>query len=181
MRVKTTNGAIATIQIELLQQIVRQVRVGQKQITLRVNLDGLGNLLGMDDSVKEFHDISIPIQLKRCGLEMKIVIQNETEKSIDPNTLIALQKAVTQALVWNDQLLNREVTSIQEIANREKLDRSYVLRRLRLAYLAPDIMTAILKGDIPPDLTLNTLRDGFPLDWQQQRKQLGFAEPAPQT
>ena len=80
-----------------------------------------------------------------------------------------------------EALLMGDVSSIQEIATNEKLDRSYVMRRLRLAYLAPDIMTAIFNGHIPPDLTINKLRRGFPLDWGQQRKHLGFTEIPQQT
>lgn len=168
-------------QIECLQQMIEQLIVGQKQITIRMNLAGLGECLDINYSDKPFHDIRIPIQLKRCGLEMKVIIQSETEKSTDPNILRAIQKGIAQALTWNEQLLNGDVASIQEIATNEKLDRSYVMRRLRLAYLAPDIMLAILNGHIPPDLTINKLRNGFPLDWEQQRNQLGFNEITTQT
>jgi hypothetical protein len=78
-----------------------------------------------------------------------------------------------------DQLLQGGVSSIQDIASKEKLDRSYVTRRLRLAFLAPDIIVSILDGHIPPELTMTKLREGFPFDWKQQRKQLGFAEIEP--
>ena len=177
----TTNwkSLSVTNHIELLQQILKQVIIGKKQITLRMNLVGLGECLGINDSDNQTHDITIPIQLKRCGLEMKVVIQSEAEKSVDPNTLNAIKKGMTEALTWNEQLLNGDVVSIQEIANKEQLDRSYVLRRLRLAYLAPDIILSIFDGAIPPDLTMNKLRKGFPLDWEQQRKHLGFTEILP--
>jgi hypothetical protein len=37
-------------------------------------------------------------------------------------------------------------------------------------------MVSILDGNIPPNLTITKLREGFPLDWKQQRKYLEFAE-----
>jgi hypothetical protein len=51
-----------------------------------------------------------------------------------------------------------------------------VSRILPLAFLAPDIVEAILDGRQPPELTaarLKRMRD-LPLDWQQQRRYLGF-------
>ena len=53
---------------------------------------------------------------------------------------------------------------------------SYVTRLLRLAYLAPDIVTAIIDGRQPPGLTANTLMKNtrLPFRWEAQRKRLGF-------
>jgi len=45
---------------------------------------------------------------------------------------------------------------------------------LQLASLAPDIMQAIIKSRVPPALTLQRLKEPFPLDWQEQRRALGF-------
>jgi DNA invertase Pin-like site-specific DNA recombinase len=166
-------------QIEWLKLIVKQIIVGQQRLILRINCKGLATVLRINTTKKQIHEITIPIQLKRCGLEMKVVIPNQIESNIDQSTLSAIQTGIIQALAWNKQLLNGDVSSIQEIATREKLDRSYVMRRLRLAYLAPDIITTILTGHIPPDLTINKLREGFPFDWKAQRKQLGFNEILP--
>jgi len=48
---------------------------------------------------------------------------------------------------------------------------------LRMAYLAPDITEAILDGRQPTGLNAKRLLHGFPLplDWQGQRRALGFA------
>jgi site-specific DNA recombinase len=52
----------------------------------------------------------------------------------------------------------------------------YIARHLPLAFLAPDIVEAILSGRQPPDLTAKTLfkRVDLPLDWQAQRALLGL-------
>ncbi|MFV3129555.1 hypothetical protein [Niveispirillum sp. KHB5.9] len=57
---------------------------------------------------------------------------------------------------------------------------SFVLVRriLRLAFLAPDITEAILRGGQPRELTLTVLTStDLPDDWQAQRHVLGFPEP----
>jgi hypothetical protein len=51
----------------------------------------------------------------------------------------------------------------------------YVTRILRLAYLAPDIIEAILAGRQPCELTLACLlMTELPLDWHAQREALRF-------
>jgi hypothetical protein len=53
---------------------------------------------------------------------------------------------------------------------------SYFTRVLRLAYLAPDIVEAIIEGRQPPELTANKLIrvKSLPIDWPGQREALGF-------
>ena len=69
--------------------------------------------------------------------------------------------------------------TLQRIGEAEGVSPSYVTRLLRLAYLAPDIVTAIIDGRQPPGLTANTLMKNtrLPFRWETQRKRLGF-EPA---
>jgi site-specific DNA recombinase len=48
---------------------------------------------------------------------------------------------------------------------------------LRLPLLAPDIVTAIVSGKNPPQLTAKKLMRHIlelPIDWTEQRKLLGF-------
>jgi site-specific DNA recombinase len=62
--------------------------------------------------------------------------------------------------------------SLKEIAADEGwISSSYVTRLLRLAFLAPDIVTAIVNGRHPPQLTANRLMDDtrLPLNWSAQR------------
>jgi hypothetical protein len=72
--------------------------------------------------------------------------------------------------------------SIDALAKREGVSPSLVTRIVRLAFLAPDIVDAILKGQQPPGLTARELMNGPapPLAWREQRQRLGFpARPAP--
>ena len=63
---------------------------------------------------------------------------------------------------------------MNRIAVREKVTQRYVAQLLKLAYLAPDIMEAIARGNVPSAISLDRLKEGFPLDWEEQRKGLGF-------
>jgi hypothetical protein len=59
--------------------------------------------------------------------------------------------------------------SIAEIAEAEKIDRSFVSRLLRLTLLAPDIQEAILEGRQPKGLQLEELTRAVPGAWEGQR------------
>ena len=51
-------------------------------------------------------------------------------------------------------------------------------RLIRLNYLAPDIVTAILDGGQPVTLTRDVLlKANLPMDWSLQRRLLGFMVP----
>ena len=47
-----------------------------------------------------------------------------------------------------------------------------------MAFLAPDIMDAIKLGKVPTGLSLDRLKKGFSLDWEEQRVTLGFHNQA---
>jgi len=168
-------------QILYMQEMIERVVVSRKQLSIELKLAGLGKCLGLELQEDATHIIKVPIELRRCGMEMKVIIPNNEDQAIDPSSLEAIQQGLAQALTWNEQLLNGKVASIQNIARKEELDRSYVVRRLRLAFLAPDIITSIFDGRIPPQLSLTKLRNGFPLEWDQQRRHLGFTETLAQS
>jgi hypothetical protein len=81
---------------------------------------------------------------------------------------------MTQAYVWHKKLINGEVRSIRQLANIYGYSERPVAKTLRLAFLAPDIMESILDGSQPEALTVRDLQERLPLDWQGQRKALGF-------
>ena len=67
------------------------------------------------------------------------------------------------------------VSSVLELAGLHNVDRSHISRTLPLAFLAPDIVTAIIAGRTAPDLTLSRIkRLKLPASWQDQRQLLGI-------
>jgi site-specific DNA recombinase len=67
--------------------------------------------------------------------------------------------------------------TVPSIASQERLTIGYLSRLLRLPSLAPGIVTAILNGKHPPELSakrLMRLSLKLPTDWAEQRKLLGF-------
>ncbi len=89
----------------------------------------------------------------------------------------SLIKAIVNAHRFNENLLHGGAKKFADLAKSEKLHRSYYSQILRLAYLAPDITTAILEGRQPAGLTATMLIEHphLPLSWPEQRAALGFA------
>lgn len=92
-----------------------------------------------------------------------------------PRINAALVKALTRAHKWKHKLFSDQAPSICAIANEEGVTERYVGRIMRLAFLAPDIVEAILDGSQPTDLELERLIKGIPIGWNEQRKILRFA------
>ena len=60
--------------------------------------------------------------------------------------------------------------SIADIAKSENINPSFVSRVLRLAYLSPTLVEAILDGKYPAHLTMKDLMAPFPMEWERQRE-----------
>jgi hypothetical protein len=116
----------------------------------------------------------IPFQKRQNGCAKPIIIAADNAPQQD-HELIAL---VANARRWATELLEGRASSIHHITEREGLRSGSVSRILTLAWLAPDISTAILEGRQPSHLTAKTLRalPELPLDWAEQRRILEFAQ-----
>jgi hypothetical protein len=62
-----------------------------------------------------------------------------------------------------------------EVTVSEKSNASCV-SRLWLTLLAPIIVEAIVDGRQPPELGVHVLREGFPVEWGEQRAVLGHCQ-----
>lgn len=81
----------------------------------------------------------------------------------------ALVKALARAFRWRRLLEEGRYASIRELAAAEQVDRAYVGRVLHLTLLSPDVVEATLDGLRLEGMTLTTLTDGTPLEWEAQR------------
>ena len=118
--------------------------------------------------------LTIPAQLKRAGMEMKFVLDGAAENtSVDA----ALVRLLIRAHSLAHRLASRPSSTLEEVGALEGMGAPYAARLMRLNFLAPDIVVAILNGRQPIALTASKLTADtrLPLDWSGQRKALGFA------
>ena len=115
-----------------------------------------------------------PMTIRRRGVEMRLVIEGNRAHAARADS--ALLKVVARARQWSEDLLMGRARSVAEIADREGVTDRYVRRLMRLAFLAPEIVAAIIAGDQPPELTAEALaeRIDLPLLWAAQEQAVGI-------
>ena len=105
---------------------------------------------------------------------MKLVVNNADDLTAADSGLLRI---VARAHDFQERLVQDPNLTVPAIASQERLTIGYLSRLLRLPSLAPDIVTAIINGKQPPELSakrLTRLALKLPTDWSEQRKLLGF-------
>ncbi|MEQ8927318.1 MAG: hypothetical protein RLO81_15975, partial [Fulvivirga sp.] len=172
----------ASKKIDYLKLMVREIEVGSNSINMLLSRSGIKQcLLNEITDKKTFKDntddeflIAIPTKLKRCGQETKLIITDKHINEPDTNSVTAIQQALKKALIWNQALITGQVDDMKELAKQENVTQRYVAHLIQLAFLAPDIIEKINKGNIPNELTLEQLKKKTPYDWDKQHALLKF-------
>jgi hypothetical protein len=161
-----------------------EVEVGKQ--TLRAALNETPHAssprLGTQQLQQDSSDVirlEVKARLKGCGGEMRLVLPPDRSSQAPSHLVSSLLKALARARQWYEWIVAGEVSGQRAIAQRLGLNERYVGRVLECAFLAPDIVEAILDGHQPSDLRFERLTRRLPLSWIEQREQLGFPSLAP--
>ena len=161
-------------QRELLQAIIQRAALSSKSIIIALDRKGLAEILKVGDIVTiQGQDgtatITVPITLQRRGVETKLMITGSGKKQRQPDPRLC--HLIAQARFWFEQLASGEAASVRAIAQRENIYETEVSRVLRLAFLAPRIIEAILDGRQAEDLTVKGLKrlGSLPHNWEAQQ------------
>ncbi|MCH8863347.1 MAG: recombinase family protein, partial [Proteobacteria bacterium] len=169
--------ASAIDQRKIFLEVVSCIEVKPDRVRIQINPNELSQRLGHQGQGENAADrikIDIPVSLRRRGIEKKIVLTDRSRRPARPDA--KLIRVVAQGRLWFAQLKSGEVRTAKEIATRNGTDFGNVTRTMQLAFLAPDIVQAILEGRQPPELTAFRLKRirSLPLSWAEQRETLGF-------
>ena len=170
----------------ILLTLVSRIDIRAEHVEIRVYRQRLHDLLqarslepSLADPAPASHPgdilkLKVKARLQRVGREMKLVVHNaEDRAAADPGLL----RIVARAHDFQERLIQDPDLTVPAIASQERLTIGYLSRLLRLPSLAPDIVTAIINGKHPPQLSakrLMRLALKLPTDWAEQRKLLGF-------
>jgi site-specific DNA recombinase len=166
-----TPKACQTENADKFLPLVQRIDLIRNALRIKLDLAPLMQPANTDGTIILRFDV--PFTLHQKGRAKPIVITTEKAPARQDPDLIGL---VADAKRWMAELLENKVASVQEITDREHLRSGSVSRILPLAFLAPDITSAILNGTQPASLSIKSLRDlkDLPLDWSAQRQALGF-------
>lgn len=164
-----------------INTLMHRIRLKAESIAIEIRLAGLRDLISAEkpssfnslslDATKTIH---APLQIRKRGVETKLIVGDRSHAAAETNQVLIM--LVAQAHHWLERLTAGPTLSIIELSREEHVDKNKISRALRFAFLAPDIIQAIVEGRQPVDLTADRLRrlPDLPMDWQSQRDLLGF-------
>ncbi|MDZ5699850.1 hypothetical protein [Chelativorans sp. M5D2P16] len=146
---------------------IERATIAPGQIDITLAADAVAGILGVPATTlnAERLRLAASFQFRKRGVETKLVIGRAATKAVD-KTLI---RNIARAHRCYDAI--RQGRTIYEIAAAENTSKPRILQLIDLAFLAPDIVQAIILGDQPVGLTSQWLqRNALPPDWQVQRR-----------
>ena len=165
-------------QRQLLAGLLSCLVLQAAAISVEIRLASLLDLLDPQSSCLELGangalNFLIPIELKRRGVESKLVMQVSSGSPTPRDA--KLVSLLADAHRWIDDLGQGRAVSLRHLARQYNRDVGEVSRTLPIAFLAPDIVAAILHGRQAIELTpRQLLRIGtMPHRWDDQRRRLG--------
>ena len=175
-----------------LRPIVRRVRIGRDEVTISLHRRDVGSaavaqirsglaggcrlveITGKDGRL----DLIIPGRAVFRGGRTWIASPDggsaAQKGAPDPTLIQGLKRAHAACLETGSSPLGKAETN----CGARGIQDSYKRALAPLAYLAPDIQSALIEGRQPAGLTLEHLQSlTLPVAWDDQRRQLGFAQP----
>ncbi|RIJ14003.1 recombinase family protein [Henriciella mobilis] len=164
---------LASSRSSIIAQLVERIDLKPGEMRLAMNPESIAEATGRP--LEEFAAGALvhveAFTERKRGVETVLVLRAET-----PNRDETLINAVARAHAWMAEW--RAGVSLPTLAKKLGWTTSPLRQRLKLAFLSPSIVQAILDGRQPADLSLEKLlRTDLPLDWDRQAEVLGFAFP----
>jgi site-specific DNA recombinase len=174
---------------DLLACILQRVIIQESSIEMMIKKSNLRELLEHGDRIiaaslvsapksPEPADViclSIEATRKRYGGEIHLVVPPNSIAAVR-HPRPALIKALARSHAWYEKVLEGKVADMRSLAREIGLTPHYVRNVFACAFLAPDIVEAILEGRQPLTLKFEHLYKNVPLSWAEQRQQFGFPQ-----
>lgn len=156
-------------QRDTIRDLVAKVTVQPHELSVELSVTALGTALaaGHPADIQTSILLTSPVRLTRTGRAIRLVQRDGRPVSQgrpDPGLIDLLHKGRS----WWQQLQTGTI-DIATIARDEQVNDSWVSRLVRLNFLAPVIVEAILAGTQPASVTATSLRTAnLPIDWNEQ-------------
>ena len=115
--------------------------------------------------------VRAPVTIRKRGGRKLIITPDGMRAAPAPRARVdsALLKALARGFRWRKLLETSDFSTIEEIAEAENINPSYISRVLRMTLLSPEIVEAILAGKQPEGLTMAKAMRPSPVEWKIQR------------
>jgi hypothetical protein len=169
---------------DLIERHVERITVKPQavEVTLMEN-DGPATT-GEHDSERVEHDgndrpplaLVLPWAMQSFVAVKGIIHTPSAAPTLKPETRDALLMAIAKSRGWIDDLTEHRVASFAEIARREGKVERHIRLLAPLAFVSPKIVSAIIDGTVPADLTVTGLAKALPHFWAEQERRIGLLQ-----
>jgi hypothetical protein len=160
----------------LLRKLLRKVQLGTGEVCITLHAGQLATALQASGVPKsDAFSLSAAATPKRRGGGLKLVMPSGSAAT--PNVNLPLLQLIHRGRQWWQELQSDPELTLEAIGRREGLTGGYVIRLVRLAFLDPAILAAILECQAPPQLTSDALTGprAVSLRWIDQRRDYCFS------
>ena len=163
-------GGLSSKDPQLLREIVKRIVVTPGMIEIARTRGAMEVRLGYEPAESVSLVVTSEVRLSRTGRALRLVDTNgrsATPTTADPGLVLLL----VRARGWWSRLTDGET----DIARDEQVNDSWISRVIRLNFLAPTIVEAILAGTAPIGGTAAALRSAdIPNEWDDQLAYFGM-------
>ncbi|SMQ69813.1 Site-specific DNA recombinase [Altererythrobacter xiamenensis] len=171
-RSKTLAKELVEGQHRLLTSIIHEVRVEATGLRIEILVPSLAAAVGLTAS-----DVSQPlierdcaVRLARTGRALRLIDDNgaaATEEGVD----LTLLRLIVKARTWWQRIVETGIDP-SNLAALESVSRSYIVRVLRLAFLSPAVVEAVLDGRLRAGIDSSALLNIRAIDpsWETQER-----------
>lgn len=157
---------------EILRKILHQVQVRPAGITVDLATVELAKALQLDTIAASPSTLTIArnVRLTRTGRAVRLVHESGAAATADGVDL-TLVRRIVQARKWWDRII-KEGLEPSILAEQEGVSVSYIVRVIRLAFLSPAVIDAILDGRLRAGIDSTALLNIRSIDpsWEEQER-----------
>ncbi|NVD46046.1 recombinase family protein [Qipengyuania atrilutea] len=165
----------ATEKAEVIGRLINTVRVEASGVIIALDPAGAASALGINELKcdRQVFTITLPMVRVRKGHRLKLVVPGPDTDPAPPKRDPKLLSLITDALQARDLILENPQLSVRALAEREGRCRTRLARLVSLSCLCPDIITLVVEGRQPAELTAKLLgRTQLPFCRAEQRRVL---------
>ena len=158
----------------LVRQLIKKVVVSETSLAIHVDWPALCGMLNIVPDAADEDEVVLgtTARLTRSGRVLRMI--QEDGRLLRPTVDLTLVRLIVKARNWWLRLLQERGLTVSAIAEQEGVGHSYATRILRLAFLSPGVVQAIISCRQPMWMDGGALSapGAIALNWEHQKQQL---------
>jgi len=160
----------------VLRALIANITIERERIAVALSGAAIARqlLLQPPASAGQIVTLAIDARIRRSGVAVRL-IHAGGKAAAPPEPQEHLVRLLAKSRSWWRELVDEQLT-VSKLAARHKVTTSYTSRLVRLNFLAPELVEAILAGEQRPGIDATTLLNlsDMPLSWSEQKRDLAI-------